>query len=149
MNTRLEAILQIQPLQIINISFIRSIFEFHLEKVPKINPIPMQNFFPVSFMFSSDVNFYIENNEQFMEVFTQVKAHEDDKLCSFQVDCMGKYSWNGDELTSELERNAFACAVTAQLSAMREHIARETASGPFKVPYYLPISLIGVTERNR
>lgn len=148
MDTKFEAKLQIQPLLIVNLSFSRSIFEFRHREILQDSDLPLflGDIYPDGFAFGSEINFYEEKGEQCLEVLASVKAQDESKLCNFHVDCIGKYVWKGEELNEKLKKSVVAWALSVQVSAIREHVARETSNGPFKTAYYLPVALVGVTE---
>jgi hypothetical protein len=66
---------------------------------------------------------------------------------NFGVHCVARYTWLGEQsLDQEILKRIYSWAVAVQTGAIRQHVIQETLRGPFRTPYFIPVSLVEIQE---
>lgn len=140
---KLEALLSFPPVEIEDIFFERSRFKFNpsLSTSPKAVDLDL-------FRFSSNV-IVLDKNAKKIQVCVEVQSEPSDQdSFEFYISCVGLYTWTGQgELNEDTIKIVYGWAVAIQIGAIRHHIAQETTRGPYHAPWFFPIGLVKVQEK--
>jgi hypothetical protein len=146
----MKAILHPVPLIIENMFLDKSDITFH--PCPEgIKPEDARgNMFPKHICVSQRMVINEEPDDESVEVSIAVSTLGDsDALVNFNVSCVCIYKWDDKSIpVSGRQKEILSWAVAVQLGAIRQHLISETAKGPFKIPYYLPVCLVGIDEKD-
>lgn len=139
------------PLDIQGIFFDRSDFKFH-SPPPEIEEKEFENILlPDTYATRASVD-YINDDASMLQVTVAVKSMTSkDKisLTEFEVKCVGLYSWDPKVINlEEKKKQVFSWTASIQMGAIRQHIIDQTAKGPFRTPFYLPVLLVRIEEDN-
>lgn len=137
---KFKAELIIPPINIVSIFFPISSFIFHPVKMPE----ERGKLSDIKISFESNIVAIDEENKKVqIQVMIQNSPQEESKL-EFTVVCIGIYTWSDDVFDETSVKNIYQWGTSIQVSAIREHIVKETSRGPYSIPNYVPMGLIRV-----
>lgn len=102
---------------------------------------------PSNVLFSSEIKM-LNETEKSLQVTVQIQTDPNaSKYTNFSVCCIGIYAWLGNDLDSDLYKSIYSWAVAVQTGAIRQHVVQETSRGPFGTPYFIPVALVEIKDR--
>jgi hypothetical protein len=138
------AVLNQTPLKIENFSFVDS--EFHF--LPLEAGSLVTDILPQTVSCSTQFQM-LDDSGKHIQVDVAIKNDPTDKgHTKFFVRCIAIYMWN-DEHKPDEKTLKMICSwsVAVQVGAIRQHIIQETAKGPFRTPYFMPVFLVEIKEK--
>ena len=143
MENKFYAILHKVPLEIESLFFSKSDFSFSPLKEDESE----DNILPHNISFSSNIQFFDESKKKFMVGVLIESSQNENTHTRFTVNCLCYYTWlKEDPPDEDAIKRIYNWAVAIQVGAIRQHIIQETAQGPFRAPYFLPITLVEIKE---
>jgi hypothetical protein len=143
----MRAIFHPVPLNIVNMFFDDSHVSFRPSPREANNEGARDKMFPGRICVSQQMAIDEQpNGEADVQISIAVSNEEDaDSLVCFNVRCVCIYKWaDKNHPAGDCRDKILSWAAAIQLGAIRQHLISETAKGPFRVPYYLPICLVGI-----
>ncbi len=141
---KLEALLSFPPVEIEDIFFEQSRFEFNPSLPASQKAVDLD-----LFRFNSTV-IVLDENAKRIQVCVGVQSEPDDRNSfDFHVSCVGLYTWREQgELNEDIVKMVYGWAVAIQIGVIRQYVAQETARGPYHVPWFFPIGLVKIQEKD-
>lgn len=137
---KFKAELVIPPINIVSIFFPISSFIFHSLKMPE----EKEKLLDIKISFESNIVAIDEENRKVqIQVIIQNSPQQEAKL-EFTVVCIGIYTLSEGTFDENSVKNIYQWGTSIQVSAIREHIVKETSRGPYNIPNYVPMGLIRV-----
>jgi hypothetical protein len=143
MDVNFNAALHQIPLKIQSFFFAGSEFNF----IPVKDNAHENEILPHTVSFSSSFKMVGESGKN-IQVGVLIQSNpRDGGHTNFSVHCIAYYTWIGEQIPDqETLKKIYSWAVSVQTGAIRQHVMQETLRGPFRTPYFIPVSLVEIKE---
>lgn len=139
----LEALLSFPPVEIEDIFFERSRFKFNPSLPASQKAVDLDRF-----RFRSNA-IVLDESAKRIQVCVEVQSEPSNQdSFEFHISCVGLYTWTEQgELNEDIIKMVYGWAVAIQIGAIRQYVAQETTRGPYHAPWFFPIGLVKVQDK--
>lgn len=131
------------PLKVDNFFFANSRFSF--SPVKGDEPLGENELLPKQLSFSSSFQIADDSKKKFQVGVLIESTPGAEAPTLFSVHCIAIYTWLEENIPDEgILKRIYSWAVAVQVGAIRQHVIQETANGPFRMPYILPVTLVEI-----